>query len=302
LLYYFHLDRKWKQIGITVAGGNGEGNKLNQLYYPHGICIDDNTIYIADWLNHRIVEWESNANVGRVVAGGNGQGHQMNQLNYPKDVIIDKENNSLIIADGGNRRVMRWPRQNNTHGEIIIPDIDCGGLAMDKNGSLYASDSKKNEVQRWKKGDKEGTIVAGGNGKGHDLNQLNNPAFIFVDEEYSLYVSDMDNNRVTKWLKDAKEGIVVAGGNGPKNSLTQLSSPQGVTVDQLGQIYVADSHNNRVMSWCTESIEGTIVVGGNGRGQQLNQLNYPRGLSFDQQGNLYVANQWNHRIDKFEID
>ena len=46
---YFVLDTKWKQHGITVAGGNGEGNQLNQLKWPLGISIDDDqTIYIAE--------------------------------------------------------------------------------------------------------------------------------------------------------------------------------------------------------------------------------------------------------------
>jgi hypothetical protein len=53
--FYFHLDKKWKQDGIIVAGGNGKGNKLNQLFNPRGIFIDDDqTIYIADYDNHRM--------------------------------------------------------------------------------------------------------------------------------------------------------------------------------------------------------------------------------------------------------
>jgi hypothetical protein len=53
-------------------------------------------------------------------------------LNGSTDVIIDKENNSIIISDWGNRRVMQWSRQNNTtNGEIIIENIDCWGLRMD---------------------------------------------------------------------------------------------------------------------------------------------------------------------------
>jgi sugar lactone lactonase YvrE len=98
---------------------------------------------------------------------------------------------------------MRWSRQNNIkNGEIIIEDIDCRGLTMDQNGSLYVCDSQKNEVRRWKRGDQNGTIVAGGNGRGKHLNQFNCPTYIFVDEDYSLYVSDRENHRVMKWLKD----------------------------------------------------------------------------------------------------
>jgi sugar lactone lactonase YvrE len=137
------------------------------------------------------------------VAGGNGNGNQTNQLNEPTDVIIDEESNSFIISDWKNRRVMRWSLENNTNGQIIISNIDCYGLAMDKNGSFYVSDCEKNEVRRWKRGDQNGTIVAGGNGEGNQLNQFNYPTFIFIDEDYALYVSDLDNNRVVKWMKDA---------------------------------------------------------------------------------------------------
>jgi sugar lactone lactonase YvrE len=303
-LLYLHLDTKWKQEGITIAGGNGKGNQLNQLSSLFGICIDDDqTIYIADCGNHRIVEWTCNAKNGQIVAGGNGKGNKTNQLNEPTDVIIDKEKNSLIICDYYNRRIIRWSREKNTkNGEIIINDIDCYGLAMDKNGSLYVSDYKKDEVRRWKIGDQNGTIVAGGNGEGNHLNQLNSPSYIFVDEDYSLYVSDSLNHRVMKWLKDAKEGIVVAGGNGQGERLTQLLAPQGVIVNHLGQIYVADWDNHRVMRWCKGAKEGAIFVGGNGVGRHSTQFYHPSGLSFDLEGNLYVADCDNNRLQKFEIN
>ncbi len=225
-----------------MAGGNGWGNKLNQFSDPQGIFIDDDqTIYIADCWNHRIIQWKYNARYGQIVAGGNGKGEETNQLHCPTDVIIDKKNDSFIISDWGNRRVVRWSRQNNTNGQIIISNIDCSRLAVDQNGDLYVSDCVENQVKRWKRGEKNGTIVAGGNGKGDQLNQLNCPTSIFVDKNYSLYISDKDNHRVIKWIKDAEEGIVVAGGNGQGDDLTQFSEPQGIVVDQFGQIYVADS-------------------------------------------------------------
>ncbi len=71
----------------------------------------------------------------------------------------------------------------------------------------------KHEVRRWKIGDRSGTIVAGGNGPENDLNQLNYPTCIVIDQYYSLYVSDCLNNRVVKLIKDAKEGTVIVGGN-----------------------------------------------------------------------------------------
>ena len=235
----------------------------------------------------------------QVVAGGNGPGDRTDQLNGPTDVIIDRQNNSFIIADQGNRRVIRWPCGKSQHGQIFISDIDCSRLTMHEDGSLYVSDCKKNEVRRWKKGETQGTLVVNGNG---EENQLNYPTSVFVDSDHTLYICDRNNHRVMKWAKDAKEGIVAAGGNGQGNQASQLSSPEGVIVDQFGDIYVADFGNDRVMRWYEGAVEGSIVVGGNGKGQEPNQLNGPVGLSFDNQENLYVVDYGNHRIQKFEIE
>jgi sugar lactone lactonase YvrE len=138
---------RWAKHGITVAGGHGEGNGLQQLRYPHGIVVDDDdTVFIADHWNDRIMAWKKGDNKGQIVAGGQGEGNGLHQLNYPTDVLIDKETKSLIICDRDNRRVFRWSLNNGTRGEILIDNIDCWGLVMDKQGCLYVSDIVKHEV------------------------------------------------------------------------------------------------------------------------------------------------------------
>ncbi|CAF1483431.1 unnamed protein product [Rotaria sp. Silwood1] len=284
---------KWTQNGITVAGGNEWGSETNKLHEPYGLYVDDDqTIYVADEWNHRIVEWKSGATNGKVVAGGNGS----RQLYNPLDVIVDKESDSLIISDCGHNRVVRWPRRNGTRGETIISNIACFGLTMDDNGSLYVVDYEKHEVRRYKIGDTKGTLVAGGNGQGSRLDQLSGPSYVFVDRDHSVYVSDLGNDRVMKWEEGAKQGIVVADGQEEGNSLSQLNCPQGVVVDQLGTVYVTDSWNHRIMRWPKGATQGSVIVGG-----LLNQLQYPVGLSFDRHGNLYVVDYGNHRVQKFNI-
>ncbi|CAF4046810.1 unnamed protein product, partial [Rotaria sordida] len=223
-------DARWAQNGVTVAGGHGQGSATNQVARPGGLFVDDDqTIVIADYSNHRIIQWKMGNTNGQVVAGGNGQGNRLDQLRGPTDVLIDKETDSLIICDYGNQRVIRWSRRSGTtQGEILIDNIACVGLAMDDQRYLYISDYVKHEVRRYQIGDKNGTLVAGGNGGGDGLNQLNWPAYIFVDQQQTVYVADRDNHRVMKWNKGAKEGIVVAGGQGKGNALTQLSYPKGL--------------------------------------------------------------------------
>ncbi|CAF0879071.1 unnamed protein product [Adineta steineri] len=293
----------WAQDGVTIAGGKGVGNDLNQLFRPVGICMDsEQTIYIADTENYRIMEWKYGATKGKIVAGGHGPGTKMNQLNRAVDVVIDKEGKNLIICDQGNRRVVRWSRQNGTSGHTIISDIDCSRLTMDNNGYLYISDREKHEVRRWKMNDTNGILVAGGNGKGDKLNQLDNPTFVAIDDDNSVYVSDWNNHRIMKWVQGAKEGIVVAGGQGKGNSLTQLSNPQGIVVDQSGSIYIADYTNHRVMQWPKDTTEGFVIIGGNEQGEESNQLNRPMGLLLDDEGHLYVIDQWNARVQIFHFN
>ncbi|CAF2821733.1 unnamed protein product [Rotaria sp. Silwood2] len=249
------------------------------------------------------MQWKMGDTNGQVVAGGNDKGNRLDQLDRPTDVLVDKETDSLIMCDFGNRRVVRWSRRSGIiQGKILIDNIQCRGLFMDDQRYLYVSDNDKHEVRRYKIGDKNGTLVAGGNGKGAGLNQLNSPMYIFVNQQQSVYVSDEENSRVMKWTKGAKEGIVVAGGQGYGDALTQFRYPKGLFVDTLGTIYVTDSINDRVMRWPKGAKQGTVVVGGNGEGEGANQFNGLFGLSFNRHGNLYVTDWGNHRVQRFDIE
>ncbi|CAF4570568.1 unnamed protein product, partial [Rotaria magnacalcarata] len=90
---------------------------------------------------------------------------------------------SVIICAYGNQRLVRWSRRRGT-----------------------------TQVRRYQLGEKNETLVAGGNGRGDGLNQLNVPTYPFVDEQQNVYVSDRRNHRVMKRKKVATEGTVVAGG------------------------------------------------------------------------------------------
>jgi hypothetical protein len=254
-------------------------------------------------LNHRIVKWKFDAKNGEVVAGRNGQGNKMDQLNEPTDAILDKENNSLIICDSKNKRIVRWYRDSDTNQQIMISDISCWGLTMDNNGDLYVSDTEKYDVKRWKKGETSGIIVAGGNGGGNSVNQFSSPRFLFVDQDYSVYVADFFNARVVKWMKGAKEGIVVARAQVSQSNPNYPHRLSGVIVDHMGNIYVSDTMNCKITRWSPGSTEGNTVVGRRGCGTTDNYYLYiPEDLSFDRHGNLNVVHRANARVQKFAVD
>jgi len=292
----------WTNQSVIIAGGNGAGNASNQLNYPCGVYVDnDQTIYISDRLNSRVMQWKAGATSGQVVAGGNGQGNQYGQLNEITDVYLDKTTNNLIICDWGNQRVVLWSLENGTtNGQTILSNITCYGVTMDDQGFLYVSDIVNNEVRRYQVGETNGTLIGGGSAQVNPVNQLSYPSNLFVDQNYSVYVSDTNNNRVVKWAKDATDAVVVAGGNGRGYAINQLNHPFGVYVDQLGTVYVSDSFGNRTVRWPIGATQGTVFIEGNSLVQE-DQLFNPRGLSFDHFGNCYLVDWGNARVLRYDI-
>lgn len=280
-----------------MAGGFGQGNNEKKLCFPYGVVIDDDqTMIIADWGNHRIVQWKFGEDNGKLIAGGNGKGNGLNQLNCPSDVLIDKVNNSLIIADRGNKRVVRWSLNPNTNaGEVLRKDIACWGLAMDNQRQLYISDTKNNVVKRYpidQIGEDNGTLVAGGRGRGNRDSQLNIPTYIFIDQAQMVYVSDTWNHRVMRWESLDKATLVFRG------------SPRGLFVDQTGDIFVADYGNHQLVRQPKDKPDHKDTVrlaGGYGKGEAEEQLYHPWGLSCYQQTNLFVADHLKHRIQRFNV-
>ena len=284
-------------------GDHGKGNGLDQLNKPKGIDIDDDgSLYIADQDNHRIVRWISDAKNGEVVAGGNDRGDNIDQLYWPIDVVIDKKNNSIIICDAGNNRVVKWSLTYPQNPQILVPKIVCDSLALDNNGELYVSEWITNKIIRWKQGAKEGVVAVGENAEGDDFNELFSPGNLVVDHDYSIYVSDRRKHRVMKWLKGAKQGIVVAGGHGMGDSFNQLVYPKGLIVDHLSNVYVADPTNYRVMRWPNGSKVGSIIVELHSCSEISDGSCLIDDIALDRQGNLYIVNTYNHSVQKFHID
>ncbi|CAF0823225.1 unnamed protein product [Adineta ricciae] len=290
-----HPNATWSQSGSIVAGGYDAGSDVKQLDSPVGLYVDsDETIYVADRNNHRISVWAKGADRGEIVVGGN----KTHQLQYPYDVIFDEETNSVITFDGYMARAVRWFRQKGISEQLLATNIDGRGGTMDDEGTLYISHGLAHEVRRYRIGDIEGTIVAGGHEKGSSNSQLNTPTCVFIDRNHSLYVSDTANHRVMKWEKGARQGTVVAGNGSAGNDLAQLRHPEGIVIDQLGTVYVSDTGNHRIMKWPRGAIQGTIIVDST---SQPNSIRLPYGLAFDPHGNLYITEYANHRVQKFPI-
>ncbi len=74
-------------------------------------------------------------------------------------------------------------------------------MIVDSLGQIYVTEWGNDRVMRWREGEKEGTIVLGGN-TGKKSNQLNCPSGLSFDRQGNLYVADYTNNRIQKFEID----------------------------------------------------------------------------------------------------
>lgn len=93
--------------GGVVAGGRGQGSRLDQLNYPRGVVAHGcDAVIVADTFNHRVVRWLRGSKRGELIAGGHGRGCRTDQLNRPVGLALDGLG-GLLIADSGNHRILR---------------------------------------------------------------------------------------------------------------------------------------------------------------------------------------------------
>jgi len=157
------------------------------------------------------VKWAPNATNGTLVAGKwNSSGSTSNKLDVVRFIHLDEDRGALYVTDEDNSRIQKF----------II-----GG-----NGT--------------------GVTVAGNAVAGTGLNQLNDPAGIWVTQDgQTLYVADYGNNRIMKWVIGASQGSVVAGSASAVSGTTSqlLNGPGDVALDPSETyLYVSDYYNHRI--------------------------------------------------------
>ncbi|CAF2078600.1 unnamed protein product, partial [Rotaria magnacalcarata] len=139
------------------AGGNGQGNGLNQFYCPADVLIDKETdsFIICDWGNQRVVRWSRRS--------GTTQGEILLD-NIVCFGLAMNEQRYLYVSDHVKGEVRRYKFGENI-GTLVAGGNGVGAglnqlktptfLFVDRQQNIYVSDWSNYRVMKWKKGAKE---------------------------------------------------------------------------------------------------------------------------------------------------
>ncbi|CAF4017430.1 unnamed protein product [Rotaria sordida] len=206
------ISYRWNATAKTIAGIVGSsGNGSSQLDSPYGLVVDSSgAIYVADAANNRVQKWIIGASSGTTVTGQADGTYSFgpSYLFNPTDVLVDS-NGTVYVSDTGYQRIQRWTDGSSsgttvagtgTFGPATNQLYNQYGLAWDSSsGALYIADESNDRIVQYLPGATNGTVVAGGNGRGINVTQLYLPKGIFYDSStHSIAIANEGGNNVVR--------------------------------------------------------------------------------------------------------
>ncbi len=298
----------------------------NPQYTPTNIFIDtlNNFFYISamDEFNNdaaTVIKWMP-GNLPddiEVVANENADG----SIGWPGQLSVDHSGN-IYIEDTLNQNVQIWT---DPQTRIILANgFRPKGIKLDNDGNLFVVDASNNQVLEFSSSDItslittsnpiNGTVVAGGNGMGSALNQLNDPEGIFINTAKNIYIADNGNDRIVKWPSGSVSGQLalnnISSFSGFKNNLVD------VWIDNNQNLFFSDSGNiihvpvpfpdtlklKTANAWgITGDANSNLYISENGGIEKWNPytntdssfgtgtINEPNGIYMDALNNIYVG-------------
>jgi hypothetical protein len=161
------------------------------------------------------LSWAQSANT---VAGSSAgtAGSDLFSLNAPVGFYYDQASHRMIVADSGNQRVIQFSLANPSSG---------------------------------------GTILAGGNGAGCNLNQFTTAIGVVLDSFGQLYVSDSGCSRILKFPPNSNSstfGVLVS-------NVTEVLE---LAINPLtGDLYAAGYWDSAIYLFAQNSTTGRVVAG-----------------------------------------
>ncbi len=188
---------------------------------PDGLAIDGaGDVFVADENNVRVVELTPDGVQSTV---------PLPVQIAPFDLAFDVAGNLYVagVVDVGRGLVLK-----RTPGGAVSTVATLGtpgGLAVDRAGDVFVSDSDNNQVLEFAPGGLQRTFPISG---------LNRPHGLALDADGNMFVADSGNDRVVEFSSDGAQSSLGFAG---------LDQPVDLVTDSFDDVYVTDSLNHRVL-------------------------------------------------------
>jgi sugar lactone lactonase YvrE len=327
-------------VGLS-GGGFAEGPRATaQFSFPEDVvAAPGGILYVCDTGNNRIRKIAADGTVstlaGQATAGYVDATGADARFDFPVAIALDAAGD-LYVADSGNHKIRKvtaagivttftGTTRGNADGARATAMLDRPmGVAVDKDGSLYVSDTYNHRVVKVAT-DGFVTTVAGGdvaafvNGTGPQA-RFNRPHDLVVAPDGIVYVADSLNHCIRR-IEPAAGGAKVttyAGVGAPNVATTggqlvdglaaeaRFFRPQALALAPDGDLYVADQLNHRLRvvrraKMVVETVAGAdpgSPDGGHRDGPAAQAFfAQPFGLAFEPvTGRLFVADTGNSMV------
>jgi len=178
----------------------------------------------------------------------------------------------ITISDNGGVSILSATIDVVSLKNISIPLSIAGTASINEDYSIsFASEGSA-------------SIYSGGNGIGSDINQLNQPEGIAIDNNGDVYIADYNNNRIQK--TDNSTRVV-------STFIDNISNPVDINMDSLGNIFILEN-NGTVKKYDSLGVFISVVS----NGTDSDAIN----MDIDNTGNIYTITRYGTKVWKTTTD
>ncbi|HUB81514.1 MAG TPA: hypothetical protein VMB03_22095 [Bryobacteraceae bacterium] len=265
---------------LTVANAPQSPNLVEgrEFYAPQSVALDTSAsppiLYVSDYINNRVLAWKNAATFtkGQKADLAIGQPNLLTTfpegpalvaqktstmtsgLTRPSGLAVDA-NGNLYVVDGGNNRVLRYPKPfAQTNNQYPEPDLWIGQVSPSGYGANYPGNTSTPTAQGLYFSNGGAPLVSG----------------LAFDSSGNLWVIDTGNVRILRFNAASLAGggggltadVVIGQPDFTHNtpagnlaSLTQFMSPTSLAFDSSGNLFVGDNNPQ-----CSQLPCGRVVM------------------------------------------